>query len=113
DADPRSQGADTVRAKKLEQREMSEEQALVKPQNGAGNDSVKNLQRYLNARGKNLAAYAASRVKPDTLIRLALFEFSQNEWLRRCTPESIYGSLILAAQIGLEPSGIKGECYLV
>jgi recombination protein RecT len=91
---------------------MSEEQSLVKPQNGAG-DSVKSLQRFLHARGKNLAAYAASRVKPDTLIRLALFEFSQNEWLRRCTPESIYGSLILAAQIGLEPSGIKGECYLV
>jgi recombination protein RecT len=86
-------------------------EALVTPSNG--NDPVRALSRFLEARHKNLAKFTASRVKPETLIRLAIFEFSQNEWLRRCTPESIYGSLILAAQIGLEPSGIKGECYLV
>ena len=90
----------------------SNETALVKP-NGNNSSPVKELQRYLDARTKNLAKFAASRIKPDTLVRLALFEFSQNEWLRRCTPESVYGSLILAAQIGLEPSGIKGEAYLV
>lgn len=85
--------------------------ALVRP--GEGHDALRTLQIFLNQRTKNLAMFAASRVKPDVLVRLALFEFSQNEWLRRCTPESIYGSLILAAQIGLEPSGIKGEAYLV
>lgn len=85
---------------------------LVRPQNG-GSDPVRALSKYLDARAKNLAKFAASRIKPETLIRLAIFEFSQNEWLRRCTPESIYGSLILSAQIGLEPSGIRGEAYLV
>jgi recombination protein RecT len=89
---------------------MSNDQALVKPQ---GNDPIKALSNYLTARQKNLAKFAASRIKPETLIRLAIFEFSNNEWLRRCTPESIYASLILSAQIGLEPSGIKGEAYLV
>lgn len=84
---------------------------LVKP--NAPASPVKQLSDYLGARTKQLATYAASRIKPDVLIRLAVFEFSQNEYLRRCTPESIYGSLILAAQIGLEPSGIRGECYLV
>lgn len=84
---------------------------LVKP-NG-GNGAVKALSEYLSARSKNLATFAASRTKPETLIRLAVFEFSQNEALRRCQPETIYASLILAAQIGLEPSGIRGECYLV
>jgi recombination protein RecT len=84
--------------------------ALVKP---SDNDPVKALNRFLGARSKNLGTFAASRIKPDTLIRLALFEFANSEWLRRCSPESIYGSLILAAQIGLEPSGIKGEAYLV
>jgi recombination protein RecT len=88
----------------------TEDAALVKPQT---NDPVRALSKYLDARAKNLAKFAASRIKPETLIRLAIFEFSQNEWLRRCTPESIYGSLILSAQIGLEPSGIKGEAYLV
>lgn len=86
--------------------------SLVKPA-APENDPVRSLSRFLDARQKGLAKFAASRVKPETLIRLALFEFSQNELLRRCTPESIYGSLILSAQIGLEPSGIKGEAYLV
>jgi recombination protein RecT len=87
---------------------------LVKPDqgNGNGNQTVA-LSRYLDARTKNLAKFAASRIKPETLVRLAVFEFSQNEWLRRCTPESIYAALILSAQLGLEPSGIKGEAYLV
>lgn len=71
------------------------------------------LQSFLQARQKNLATYVAGRIKPDTLIRLALYEFSQNEWLRKCTPESIYASLISAAQLGLEPGGIRGQCYLV
>jgi recombination protein RecT len=93
---------------------MSEQQAIVRPDaNAAAMDPVKSLSRYLDARSKNLAKFTASRLKPDMLIRLALFEFSQNEWLRRCTPESIYGALILSAQIGLEPSGIRGEAYLV
>ncbi len=85
---------------------------IVKPENGNA-DPVKALSRYLDARTKNLAKFTASRIKPEVLVRLALFEFSQNEWLRRCTPESIYGSLILSAQMGLEPSGIRGEAYLV
>lgn len=91
---------------------LPEDTALVKP-NGRNDSPVTALKKFLDARTKNLASYAASRIKPDVLIRLALFEFNNNEWLRRCTPESIYGSLILAAQIGLEPSGIKGEGFLV
>lgn len=89
------------------------ETALVKPSDAGNGDPVRTLSKYLDARQKNLAKFTASRIKPETLIRLAIFEFSQNEWLRRCTPESIYGSLILSAQLGLEPSGIRGEAYLV
>jgi len=92
---------------------MSENTSLVKPNGNGQNDPVKALQRYLEPRAKALAKYAATRVKPDVLIRLALFQFSQDEWLRRCTPESVYGALILSAQVGLEPSGIRGEAYLV
>jgi recombination protein RecT len=87
------------------------ETSLVRP--AENNDPVRALSRFLDARQKNLAKFTASRIKPETLIRLAVFEFAQNEWLRRCTPESIYGSLILSAQLGLEPSGIRGEAYLV
>ena len=85
-------------------------QSLVKPQEASPTQA---LSRYLDARLKNLAKFCAARVKPETLVRLAIFEFSQNEWLRRCTPESIYGSLILSAQMGLEPGGLRGLAYLV
>lgn len=71
------------------------------------------LQTFLRARSKNLAQYVAGRIKPDVLIRLALWEFSQNEWLRKCSPDSIYASLIASAQLGLEPGAVKGEAYLV
>lgn len=78
----------------------------------AGGDPMKSLQTFLRTREKALADYARNSVKPDTLIRLALFEFSKSKDLRECTPESIYGCLILAAQLGLEISGIRGEAYL-
>jgi recombination protein RecT len=74
---------------------------------------VSGLQTFLSARSKNLAQYVAGRIKPDVLIRLALWEFSQNEWLRKCSVESIYASLIASAQLGLEPGAVKGEAYLV
>jgi recombination protein RecT len=84
---------------------------MVKPD--AGSEPVRALSRFLEARVKNLAKFTATRVKPETMVRLAVFEFSQNEWLRRCTPESIYASLIALAQMGLEPGGLRGEAYLV
>lgn len=71
------------------------------------------LNQYLTARTRLLAQYARNSVKPETMIRLAVYEFAQNDWLQRCTPESVYASLITAAQLGLEPSGVRGLGYLV
>lgn len=71
------------------------------------------LNTYLTARSKNLAQYARNSIRPDTLIRLAVFEFAQSEWLQKCQPETVYASLVTAAQLGLEPSGVRGEAYLV
>lgn len=71
------------------------------------------LQSFLKTREKTLAQYVAGRVKPDVLIRLALLEFNNNEWLRKCSPESIYASLITSAQLGLEIGAARGEAYLV
>lgn len=82
--------------------------AMVKADPG-----VTSLNTFLGARLKTLASYAASRTKPDVLVRLALLEFSNSEWLRKCQPETIYASLITAAQLGLEPGAAKGEAYLV
>lgn len=71
------------------------------------------LNHFLSARTKMLAQYARNSVKPETMIRLAVYQFAQDDWLQKCTPESIYASLITAAQLGLEPSGVRGLGYLV
>lgn len=71
------------------------------------------LNQYLTARAKNLASYARNSIRTDTLIRLAVYEFASNDWLQRCQPETVYASLITAAQLGLEPSGVRGLGYLV
>jgi recombination protein RecT len=48
----------------------------------------------------------------DRMSRLALTAFSTNADLQHCTPQSIAGSIMTAAQLGLEP-GINGQGYLI
>lgn len=71
------------------------------------------LSAYLKKRESNLATYAKNSVKTETLIRLAVYESSKQGWMKTASPESVYASLIIAAQLGLEPSGARGEAYLV
>ncbi|HEX7352518.1 recombinase RecT [Brachybacterium sp.] len=51
-------------------------------------------------------------VPVDTFLRLALTELQRNTDLQACTPGSLLGSLMLAAQLGLEPGGPLGHLYL-
>ena len=81
---------------------------VVKPQN-----PLDALKGFLNVRTDQLAKWAAGKIDPASLIRFALLEYSQSEYLRRCSPDSIYLALIACAQVGLEPSGVKGEAYIV
>ncbi|MEC0709589.1 recombination protein RecT [Bacillus haynesii] len=48
----------------------------------------------------------------DRLIRLAVTEFRKNPALKGCTPESLLGAVMQAAQVGLEPDAL-GSAYLV
>jgi len=88
-------------------------QQLVKPGDGKGDDPVRALQLFLRPRMGKLAEYARNSIKPETLLQMACFEFSRNDELRKCRIETIYSALILAAQLGLEPSAVRGEAYLV
>lgn len=74
---------------------------------------AQNLSRMLNAKLKDLAQYARNSVSPATMIRLAVYQFASDEKLAKCRPETFYTALITAAQLGLEPSGVRGEAYLV
>jgi len=51
-------------------------------------------------------------MSPDRMARIALTEIRKTPKLLKCTPESFFGSLIAASQLGLEP-GVNGQCYLI
>jgi recombination protein RecT len=48
----------------------------------------------------------------DRMTRVALTEFRKNPKLAECTPVSVFASVIMASQLGLEP-GLNGQGYLV
>lgn len=48
----------------------------------------------------------------DRMVRLSLTAFSQNKALQQCDSKTIFASIIVASQLGLEP-GVNGQGYLV
>lgn len=50
---------------------------------------------------------------PDRMNRICLTEFRNSPALLECDPITVVGSIVLAAQMGLEPGGALGHCYLV
>jgi len=51
-------------------------------------------------------------MNPDRMARIVLTEMRKNPKLMNCTRESVFGSIIAASQLGLEP-GVLGQCYLI
>ncbi|WP_239405434.1 recombinase RecT [Frankia sp. Cj3] len=59
-------------------------------------------------------ALPAVGITADRFARLAVTVLRQNaDELARCEPASVLGALVTAAQLGLEPGGPLGQCYLV
>jgi len=59
-----------------------------------------------------LALALPKHMNADRMARLALTAFSTTPALQQCSPQSIAGSIMTAAQLGLEP-GINGQGYLI
>jgi recombination protein RecT len=51
-------------------------------------------------------------VTPERLARIVMTSLRQTPELLRCTRESLLGSIMGAAQLGLEP-GVLGQCWLI
>jgi recombination protein RecT len=52
-------------------------------------------------------------IAPQRFLRIALTELRTNPQLLSCTPESVVGSIIQAAQLGLEVDRVLGQGYLI
>lgn len=54
-----------------------------------------------------------SVITPERFTRIALTAYSRNENLQECTAESFLGSMMQAAQLGVEPNTPLGQAYLI
>jgi recombination protein RecT len=96
--------------KKGEQMSVSE----LKKATGLTNPKTRDLTfpDMLENFKSQIAAALPKHLNPDRMARIALTEFRKNPELGRCDPRTIFASIIIAAQLGLEP-GVMGQAYLV
>ncbi len=52
-------------------------------------------------------------ITADRMIRIALTELRKTPRLQKCDPLSFLGAVVQASQLGLEPGGALGHCYLI
>jgi recombination protein RecT len=72
----------------------------------------KNIIQLLESQKKQVTMALPKHLTADRLCRIAVTEMGKNPKLFECSQTSILASIIMAAQLGLEP-GINGQCYLV
>jgi recombination protein RecT len=71
------------------------------------------LQRLLTVHRGAIESVVPKTMRPDRLIRIAVTAMTQNKYLQDCTMVSICNSVMLSAQLGLEPNNGLGHAYLV
>lgn len=67
---------------------------------------------FLQKHKEQLTLALPKHLNADRMCRLALTAFSQNKALAQCDQMSIFASVIMASQVGLE-IGVIGQAYLV
>ena len=72
----------------------------------------KELLEYLQKSKSAIGMALPGHLNADRMCRLALTCFSTTPKLRECSAQSILSSIVVAAQLGLEP-GIAGQGYLI
>lgn len=60
-----------------------------------------------------IAAALPKHMTADRMARIALTEVRKSNALSKANPVSLFGAVIQAAQLGLEPGGALGHAYLV
>lgn len=97
-----SRGAAIV--KKAEVKEQRTD--LVKSKRKVLNDLVKSME-------PQIAKALPSVITPDRFSRIVLSAISTNPKLAECDANSFLGSMMTAAQLGLEPNTPTGQAYLI
>lgn len=78
----------------------------------AQKNPVASFNAFMQKHKSQLEMALPKHLNADRMVRLTLTAFSQNPALQKCDPVSIFGSIITASQLGLEP-GVNGQGYLI
>lgn len=70
------------------------------------------LWEYINSRKETISKALPKHMTPERMGMIAFTEIRRNPKLLQCTPQSLFGSIMQASQLGVEP-GPLGQCYLV
>lgn len=73
---------------------------------------AKTLSDFMDKYKGQIALALPKHISADRMVRLAMTSFSQNAALQKCDMHSIFASVVIAAQLGLE-IGVGGQGYLV
>lgn len=73
---------------------------------------AKTLSDFMDKYKGQIALALPKHISADRMVRLAMTSFSQNPGLQKCDMHSIFASVVIAAQLGLE-IGVGGQGYLV
>lgn len=73
---------------------------------------AKTLNDFMDKYKGQIALALPKHITADRMVRLAMTSFSQNPGLQKCDMHSIFASVIVGAQLGLE-IGVGGQGYLV
>ena len=74
---------------------------------------VKTIKDYVKAYEGEIAKALPSVITPERFTRMVLSAISTNPKLQECTPASFLGSMMTAAQLGVEPNTALGQAYII
>lgn len=81
-------------------------------QAAASADGKKNFPALIDQLKRQVALALPKHLNADRMARIALTAFHQNPQLKDCDPRSVFASVVVASQMGLEP-GVQGQGYLI
>lgn len=74
---------------------------------------LNNVKQLLDASKGAIASRLPRHLSADRMLKVALTSVNKTPTLLGCTKESLLQSIMMAAELGLEPGGMLGEGYLV
>lgn len=74
---------------------------------------VQDFRGALEQLKPQLAMALPTHVKADRILRILMTTVQRTPKLLDCTRETLFGAIMQASQLGLEPDGVLGQAYLV